>query len=185
MDIAELLERYRSQYVTHFLEARERAAREHGRRSGSEFLFEAERYAPDRLYKLLRADYAWQEGEGWQLTEIALDRFLDLPTMEFQRGECKVVVEPFHWNRCNLIVDCERVDREALVTWATHWIDMDEERPRDENNLKQAIHYMTPPGYPLGKMGLGVDLGTAPVRALLELIRLISAEKGTETIRIH
>lgn len=177
-----MLERYRTHYLTYFKEERARAQKQHGGAGGSELLFAADTYVPEELYKLLRGDYAWQTGERWHLVEFHQDALPDLPTEEFEMGECKLLVRPFYWNRCTVNVHCDRFDREALVAWATHWIDIDDERPRDADGFKQAIHNVTPPSYPLGKFALIVDLGTAPVRALSELLRLFAMEQGTTLI---
>ncbi|MBL0020195.1 MAG: hypothetical protein IPP17_28130 [Bacteroidetes bacterium] len=46
------------------------------------------------------------------------------------------------------------------------------------------IHYFSPPTYPEGKLTFAVDLGTAPVRAVMELIRLFQVEPGTLKVTI-
>ncbi|MFM2375601.1 MAG: hypothetical protein RLZZ165_698 [Bacteroidota bacterium] len=170
---------HRARYLDHFLQSL-------GKWSGgdSEVLLQMDRYAPDPLYRLIRGDYVKIVNGEVRLTEFRLTEFLEHDAFLEHRGGCTVEVRPFAWNQCIVKVLCERFDRQALEAWAMDWLDTEDAKSKDGDGLRNVIHYLSPPSYPLGKLAFSIDLGTAPVKALMELIRLLQVEKGTTRVSI-
>lgn len=179
MNLADLLDMHRAHYLDHFLQS---MAKWSG--GGSETLLEMDRYVPDPIYKLFRGDYVREVKGEIKLTTFSLTAPFEHAVFQERRGETLVEVSPFEWNNCIILVQCERFDRQALEAWATHWLDIEDTKARDGDGLKQVIHYVSPPTYPGGKLAFAVDLGTAPVRAVLELVRIFQAEKGTAKVTL-
>lgn len=170
---------HRARYVDHFVQSLGKWSG-----GGSEILLEMDNYAPDPLYKLIRADYVRNVRGELRVSEFRLSEPFEHAVFQELRGDCIVEVIPFHWNQCIIQVLCERFDRQALEAWATHWLDTENTKSYTAEGLLEVIHYISPPTYPLGRFTFSVDLGTAPVRALMELIRLLPVEKGTTRITI-
>ena len=179
MNLAELLDMHRSHYIDHFVQS---LAKWSGGRS--EVLLEMDRYVPDPIYKLFRGDYVREIKGEIKLTSFKLSGPFQHAVYRESRCGMMVVVQPFEWNECTVQVLCERFDRQALEAWATYWMDTEDEKPYDADGVQQVIHYFSPPTYPEGKLTFAVDLGTAPVRAVLELLRIFEVEKGTLKVTI-
>lgn len=179
MNLEQVLDLHRTRYLDHFVQSVQRLGGH-----ASEVMMELGNYAPHPLYKMYRVDYLREEGDQYQVYEFNLKGKRDHPLVSQQVGDCTVNVLPFEWNHCVIQVLCARMDRQALEAWATHWIDEEDTRNPDAEGLKQVIHHISPPTYPLGKLTFGVDFGTAPVKAVMELIQLLQLEKGTESITI-
>jgi hypothetical protein len=172
--LAELLDMHRAHYLDHFVQSM-------GKWSGgmAEALLEWDRYAPSQLYKLFRGDYVREVKGEVRLTTFDLNGPLEHAIFLEQRGEFTVEVRPFCWNECVFQVLCERFDRQALEAWAEHWLDTEESRGWNADGLREVIHRLSPPTYPLGKLTFFVDFGTAPVRAVLELVQIFQMEQGS------
>jgi hypothetical protein len=175
--LAELLDMHRAYYLDHFVTSL-------GKWSGgiSEALLEWDHYAPSQLYKLFRADYVRDVKGELRLTAFNLNGPLEHATYIEERGEFTLEVRPFCWNECVFQVLCERFDRQAVEAWTEHWLDTEESRGRTAEGLREVIHRLSPPTYPLGKLTFFVDFGTAPVRAVMELIQIFQMERGTARI---
>jgi hypothetical protein len=180
MKLAELLDLHRAHYLDHFAASLEQVENRHF----SEALVELSNYAPNKLYQLYRPDHLKVVKGEYRIVEFQLDRPFEHAPFQERRGDCLIEVLPFEWNRCIIQVLCERFDREALETWAHHWMDTEDSRPRDAEGFQNAIHHISPPSYPLGKLTFSIDFGTAPVRAVMELIQIFALEKGTTRVTL-
>jgi hypothetical protein len=177
MTLVDLLEMHRAHYLDHFVQSLVKA-----HDGASEILLEMDNYVPDPIYRLYRPDYVRNVKGQLQLMGFNLSAPMDHAVFKEQRGALTVEVRPFVWHECIVQVYCERYDRKALEGWITHWLDVEDTKERDEDGLKQVIHYITPPTYPMGKLAFLVDFGTAPVQAVLELVRVLGGEQGTTQI---
>jgi hypothetical protein len=171
MNLHELIDLHRAHYLDHFVSciAADRA-------DWTEVLLTMDRPAPDELYKLYRAD-ALREintDEGLQIVEIQHREPLPHAPWRKMKGESILEVRPFHWNRCIVEVLADRIDRAALIAWGTHWIDLEDLKQPDAERLKGVIHFLSPPSYPGGKLTFLVDFGTAPVKAVTELVQVLT-----------
>ncbi len=169
MNLKELLDLHRAHYLDHFIAGARKFPD-----GVTEMLMELDFPAPDEIYRHYRIDMATQHREQFKFAEFTLDKpFLHAPFVE-QRGSAVVEVQPFPWNKCVVEVLTDRIDRGAVIAWATHWIDVEDLRPHDADGLLGVIHNITPPSYPGGKLTYVVDFGTAPVQAVLELIQVLT-----------
>jgi hypothetical protein len=180
MNAFQALELQCDAYQAYFLN---RARQLRGKEGMLEALFESESRVPDRLHRLMRADHAEERDHRFQFKEFHLPSpVLSAPVVEHMGGWA-IEVRPFLWHRCLVQVLAERFDRQALVTWGSHWIDEEDTRHPKENGLRECIHHVSPPSYPNGKLTFFVDFGTAPLQAAKELIRIIMVDGNEGTIR--
>ena len=71
----------------------------------------------------------------------------------------------------------------ALAEWCTHWLDVSESNPTDQNGLLGAIHSVTNPERRGDATFFSVDFGTAQVAAVEALLKVLVGA-GASDIRI-
>jgi hypothetical protein len=165
MNLKELLDLHRAHYIDHFVQGLQKLDG-----GPSEILLDLDNKAPDELHRMYRVDGLKLDGEGYRMVEFNLSvPFQHAPFTE-QRGEVTVEVHPFVWNACIVEVLTDRIDRV---------------RSKDADGLQGVIHNISPASYPQGKLTYWVDFGTAPVQALLELIKVLTvgAKSAKVTLR--
>lgn len=169
MNLIQLLDLHRAHYIDHFVESLVKMGD-----GPTEVMLELDNKAPDELHRMYRVDYLRKHGEGYRIVEFSIDAPFQHDVYTERRGEVIIEVKPFMWNHCVVEVLTERYDRAAVIAWGTHWIDEEDLRPKDEDGLQGVIHNISPAGYPLGKLTFYVDFGTAPVKAVTELIQVLT-----------
>ena len=89
-------------------------------------------------------------------------------------------VHPFTWNAVNIKFDQELGSMQVLEDWATRWLDIKDTHAAA--SLAQAIHSISRVEHQTGWWHCTVDLGSAPVSALTELIDLVAAQGARRII---
>lgn len=180
MNLKQLLEIHRVHYLEHYLRHCQRLQEEF-----LEVLYELSFPAPDELFRLYRADIVHITGDEPKIIEISLREPRPHAVWEGHVGEAEVEVHPFEWHACIIEALTDRFDRAAVLAWGTHWIDEEDLREKDAQGLQGVIHNISPPSYPLGKLTMKVDFGSAPVQAAIELIKVLSmgAKNAKITLR--
>jgi hypothetical protein len=180
MNLKELLDLHRAHYIDHFVQGLQKLED-----SPTEILLDLDNKAPDELHRMYRVDGLKLVGDSYRMVEFNLTSpFKHAPFTE-QRGEVTVEVHPFIWNACVVEVLTDRIDRGAVIAWGTHWIDVEDVKSKDADGMQGVIHNISPASYPQGKLTYWVDFGTAPVQAMLELIKVltIGAKSAKVTLR--
>ncbi|MEJ0032421.1 MAG: hypothetical protein WDO15_19640 [Bacteroidota bacterium] len=138
-----------------------------------EILLELNGDEPEKIFKLYRLDHFEQiDGEG-KPTELAADRYLNHQMTSFLLGNLSVELNPFYWHGCDFVFDQELHSIEWLKSWATKWIDVEDNNPVDFNGFSGVIHNVTRPQQNNGEWQFSVDFGTANEKAFIELIQAI------------
>lgn len=151
--------------------------------SAAEVMFE--RQVDEALpYRLYRADMASNDDGTPQITDVNPSTHLSFEPfgIEFMQ-DVTASVRPFVWNdlgiRSNTTLPAEPVEE-----WAMRWLDMEDQLSKDEHGLQGVIHAIVREDADDGSTLLTIDLGSAPVDALQELIEL-ALSAGVTHLSIH
>jgi hypothetical protein len=95
-------------------------------------------------------------------------------------GQVDVKVFPLTWEALLVWVHHPEPDWCVLDSWRQRWMDPDQEREKDENGLDGVAHFLSEPVAEGGGWLMEVDLGSAPVEALVELMEKLVAMGADE-----
>jgi hypothetical protein len=178
MSLGDLLEDVRQYYINRFMEAADKLL---SNQNVSLVMEPALRDADGAtvlegvLQLPLRADFAiLQDGAEPKLLTIQTDRMLAFETISFQwGGKLRVHLSAFQWDAMRLRLRLpvrENVDWRPLEDWFLRWFKEEEEEQSDPESLLGAVHYLSDPAAAGDEIHFTVDLGSAPVEALEELL---------------
>jgi hypothetical protein len=172
MTPGELLDNIREHYLSRFsAELDSRAAA--GTRVLTEVAFRDASGAPssEGPYDLpARSDVVViNDGKATEVLNVDTDTMLSFQPISFDWDSARVTLGPFQWNWCEVHVAGESVAAEPIVAWFRSWFRDDEDG--SPGNLLGAVHFMSDPEVDAGNhLSFAVDLGSAPVEALEELL---------------
>jgi hypothetical protein len=86
----------------------------------------------------------------------------------------EVTAGPLSWENTCFSFHCPGFHREALRSWLTNWLDVEEIRTEDEFGLSGVIHSMDATADSSGNWRVVIDFGSAPVAAFDELLSILS-----------
>jgi hypothetical protein len=82
-------------------------------------------------------------------------------------------------------VDNYSDDIENIKKWAIKWIDLEDEKTQDSNNLQGVIHNITKPKKEDNGITFSVDFGSSSIEAALELIDILSNDDKATLIKLN
>lgn len=137
----------------------------------------------DDLYKTCW-DIAIEKPDG-KLEPVLVDlpTFLPWEPARIRVGSLSVLVEPFLWHVCSVVVRPAPPPDSwtALAEWFDRWF----ERPKQSGErFRNAVHWMNDPEIKHGHLCLQVDLGSAPADALVDLLGTLGA-MGAANAAVH
>ena len=137
----------------------------------TELLIELNDESLFKPYNLFRIDAIGknEEQDENSIFDIQLDPISDDKKIHWQNNSTSVTINSFNWNDCQITID--ELNHDLLERWILKWLKVDSET---QEGLETAIHHCTKPGVAQNNSVLTVDLGTAPVEALIELINDLS-----------
>jgi hypothetical protein len=174
MDVIALLERVRALNVEALVESIAGAGPAHVepalRRSDGSLAVEGAWGLP------LRIDFLRKGRESERAIPVTPARALSFGRFSLTIGDAEFDVGPFGWDWCEISTDLspDRVGP-ALQRWFMEWFDPDDQNGSDSVGLYGVVHFASDPE-PVGTGSkVSVDLGSAPVDALLSLLAQLSA----------
>ena len=170
-DFLDILNKHRQVYIRQLLEFYQE--RTEGAR---ELLLKMNSEKEDLLFDLSRMDYLLKDNEDWKIEELS--------PIGFSFGKMQIELNPIYWHGCQFVINKQADDIEWLKSWTQKWIDEDELIPNDDDGLTGAIHNVTTPTIDNGTITFTVDLGTASVDSVIELVELIKLT-GTDKLVIN
>ncbi len=140
---------------------------------------------PNELFKYYRLDYLKKDENGEnRIVEFNTDGYLDHEPLEFEVGNSRIEINPFVWNNCEIFIDNDLNDWNEFHEWIKKWIAIDDEYAQDENGFSGLIHNVTRPIEENSRITTAIDLGTAPVEALTELLEVFLNDGAVNEIKI-
>lgn len=180
MKFQEILERQRGVYL------RQLVGYYSSRQSGvKELLLELKLGASESIFNLYRVDYAVVGDDSQtKIEELSPDTYIDHAIATFETSKLQIELHPFYWHGCKMTVLKPGLLADRCIQWAEKWIDLPEVNSTDINGLSNVIHSISISHPKNDQLEISIDLGSAEVRALEELI-LLAEETGAEKIIIE
>jgi hypothetical protein len=151
---------------------------------GPEVLLELSSNRAARPFRLYRIDLASGSVNPPNLTDVNPTSAPEFETEHLTLSSgLQVILESFHWNGVDFLIENYSADPSQLSEWCLKWIDESETNQRDTYGLLGAIHSMTAPAMAPEGLVFSVDFGSAPVEAVQSLFDLLS-EMGASKVRV-
>ena len=184
MSVTERFAAAREHWISRYVQALEEYQRKYVP-GGPEILLQLPDNGEPEAFRLYRVDLASGATTPPNLSEVNVaftPQFL--PERLSEMSGLEVVIEPFHWNGVEFLVEGIAANHEALAAWCLRWIDKAESNPPDTYGLLGTIHSVTLPERRDDGVFFSVDFGTAPVDAVQLLLELLSS-LGAKRVHIR
>lgn len=131
-------------------------------------------------HRLFRPDAVWRGTDGQpQIARIDAPSPPIVPPTTLDAGGTPVSLYPFAWDDCPVSFSHPDFPWPDLHNWLYLHIDRHAQFPADPSGLHGVIHSVSPPESRGSRHYLYVDLGSAPVSALADLIDLLTSRGAT------
>lgn len=113
-----------------------------------------------------------------QACEIQVNPKILLENLQFQiTPAVELTWERFEWNAAEFLVENYLGNDVAFTNWCQKWLHFEGQFEHDEDGLSGIVHSISLPTLVGGKTVIGIDFGSAPIEAFVELLPLL-AESG-------
>ena len=180
MELQEILKKHREYYLKKYLNYTSTIDN-----AVLELLIDVNSEEPEEIFRLYRYDLATNSEEGPDIKEFNADGYLNHQAVNFTINNKKIILAPISWNGVEISVDNYSDDIENIKKWAIKWIDLEDEKTQDSNNLQGVIHNITKPAKEDNGINFSVDFGSSPVEAALELIDILSNDDKATLIKLN
>lgn len=182
--IAELFTVIRMAYTATFADAVASAADAHAeaalRNADGSLALEGALNLPMRIDLIPR-----RGAQAGQLLSVDSERRMQFNVHAVSMPPAMVYVSPFVWDDLSLRVAglvAEQVGA-VLAPWFMEWFDPEDENKQNEEGLFGVLHFASDLQDEDGMVAVRMDLGSAPVQALEDLLSRLAA-KGARDIRL-
>lgn len=118
-----------------------------------------------------------------QICEIQVNPKVLLEDLHFQIApKINLQWQRFEWNAAEFLIDNYLGKDAEFTNWCTKWLHLEGQFGAGEDGLSGIIHSVSLPTPVDGKTVIGVDFGSAPVDAFIELLPLLT-ETGNIQVR--
>jgi hypothetical protein len=135
------------------------------------------------VFQHSRLDVAWREEGKPKGMQIRVDQPVDPESREFHvLGGGVIKLRHFRWDQSTFSFFRSSPPLAEMEKWLTRWFDLKETFPADEDGLHGVVHQMS---YPISRGTrhyFTLDLGSAPVEAMRELLAVLIESGAT---RLH
>ena len=132
-----------------------------------------------------RADVIRMSKDTTETVQVDSQTRLEFEPVHLSLGYCAMELHPFVWDW--LSVEVQGLPQEqaakALTDWFMDWFDGEDENQPDETGLLQVPHFISDPQVLAEAMKVTIDLGSAPVEALEDLLFALS-DAGAAQVRL-
>jgi hypothetical protein len=122
---------------------------------------------PTRLDLVLHSEY-----QDDQSLEITTESAIDFAPLTYSWNDAvEVAVEPFHWERCAVVLrGTFSDDWWPLLEWFNKWFDEFDSKASLKRDVQEVVHFLSDPEVAADHVRFTLDFGTAPVGAFDELL---------------
>ena len=176
------LDREREQYLSIYLRGIADAKTEH-ELAVPEVKVELSNEKVSKAYRYYTLDIFCRDGEKAGPVEVNLKAAESFEPINENWQGIDVTLHPFVWNGLEFRTDGDLSDDARLVTWMMKWMDIEDQKVKDENLLSGIVHNVTAPEKVKSGWSFSVDFGSAPLDAFVELIEAIRGA-GAKTLQL-
>lgn len=132
-----------------------------------------------------RADVIRMSEDTTETVQVDSQTRLKFEPVHFHLADRAMELHPFVWDWLSLEVQGLPHEQaaQALADWFMDWFDGDDANEPDEAGLQQVVHFMSDPQVLAEGVGATIDLGSAPVEALEDLLFALS-DAGADRVRL-
>ncbi len=132
---------------------------------------------------IMRADLVTGSAPDFEVTRVA-DGDDDSSPQRFPGPHgLSVELQSFSWEALRVGFRSSQFHIDALASWLTRWLDLAESRPEDSDGIAGVVHDLAWAQSGSDDWELRVDLGSAPVAALDELLGVLAGQ-GVEEVLV-
>ncbi|MBX2800462.1 MAG: hypothetical protein KTR31_22480 [Myxococcales bacterium] len=121
-----------------------------------------------------------QDGEALRQFHVASSTRMQFEPVSVQYDTIQLELRPFAWDGATLQLTGQSLDLQPLVTWFTQWFG--DEDAAGEDGLKGVVHFLSDPVEEPDGLSFEVDLGSAPVQALVTLLDAAVSSGATRVV---
>lgn len=132
-----------------------------------------------------RADVIRMSEDTTETVQVDSQTRLKFEPVHFHLADCAMELHPLVWDWLSLEVQGlpQEQAAQALADWFMDWFDGDDANEPDEAGLQQVVHFMSDPQVLAEGVGATIDLGSAPVEAVEDLLFALS-DAGADRVRL-
>jgi len=135
--------------------------------------------------RICKIDILVQDGQSSGAVVVTLNNWNQFePVVDLSDG-FEVELNPGKWDNLHFECNSDLSLTPGIADWFYRWLDLDEKsgRPKDKYGIGQCVHTLWGP-YSKGiESWIGVDFGSAPAEAALELLEILR-EDGATRVRV-
>jgi len=134
----------------------------------------------------VRTDLVIRSSTVNESISVAKEKPLDFePVFVDWTPTLKVLLAPFRWEECRVLAGglANQSDWHPLVEWYERWFDEFDLKAPLKKDLQEVVHRLADPQVKDGMALLTVDLGSAPIAALEELLDAL-ANLGASSLQV-
>ena len=180
MEINELLNKHRDYYLNHFTDLLNQSDD-----GASELLLEMKNDESEELFRLYRYDLVTKKEDGHGITEFNTDGFLNHEDISYTVGDKTIIHSPIVWNGVEVSINDSSDGFEMVKKWAYKWLDVNDDKAPDSNNLQGVIHSITKPESVNNWTTFSIDFGSSPVESVMELLDILVNDPKTTIIKLE
>jgi hypothetical protein len=137
-----------------------------------------------RPFRLTRPDIISGPASDPKITRVVKDEFVHFTPHEASlTGGAKLLLHPSRWDNFEICLTGRISDWEPYEAWVNKWLDVAEVRVTTAADFSGLIHQASMPWEQDGKWHLVIDMGSADLDALNELLSVLGSI-GAESIKI-
>lgn len=133
----------------------------------------------EEIYRMYRADIIGTKDGNHNVVEVNVSPRLALFASPLQGV---TIDAPIVWNGVEFRVTAKELPAQAIIDWATKWIDVSDSRYVESERFQEVAHNVTPPKLTADGYHISVDFGTAPVIAFEELLAILASGSSRVSI---
>jgi hypothetical protein len=169
--LTRILSEARERYLAHYRTVIRGAKVDHPQ-AVPELLIELNTPENHLVQRLTRVDVIWGGAEKPSIIEANVALVSTAECLHSEPGPPVLRAFPLVWNSVEVVCP-ERLDLGAgFMEWFERWLDLDDDQAPDADGLAGVIHSVTSPGPLTFGWGFSVDMGSASVDALIQLLAL-------------
>jgi hypothetical protein len=169
--LTRILSEAREHYLAHYRRVIRRARADRPE-AVPEVLVELDTPGSSLVRRLNRVDVIWGGAANPSIIEANVDPVSTAACLHSEPGPPALRAFPLVWNSFEVVYPDEVDLGSGFTQWFERWLDVDDAQVPDEDGLAGVIHSVTVPGPFLTGWGFSVDMGSAPVSAVIELLAL-------------
>jgi hypothetical protein len=92
------------------------------------------------------------------------------------------IATPLLWYGVEFDVRGSEIPENTILSWASRWLDISDDRYDESAEFQEVIHSITPPAPSVGGFRISVDFGSAPTTAFDQLLEILTGSNAAVSV---